>query len=82
VGQVVRDKPGARERAVAPARTSVAGPAAPALPTLGEALFATDMTPRDGAAAPRRTSRSVLVLVPRVPGSYRLLPGGLDGAAR
>ena len=60
-----------------------AGPAAVRLPTLGEAMFGLDLTPakakvaEEGAASVRQQgkhARAVLLLIPRVPEVYRLLP--------
>jgi hypothetical protein len=51
------------------------GPRAPRLPTLGEAmLMSTRPSPNDAAAAPARTTRAIVVLIPRLPDEYRLLP--------
>jgi hypothetical protein len=54
-----------------------AGPDAPLLSTLGEALFAAAMPStklNDEPEPVRRTARSLLVLIPRVPSEYRVLP--------
>jgi hypothetical protein len=56
-----------------------AGPQAPHLPTLGESLFsapqpATTATGENEERAEKRSTRAVLVLIPRVPSGYRMLP--------
>lgn len=56
-----------------------AGPAAPLLPTIGEALFAAPLPPTpttnpEATSTGRKTLRAVLVLIPRAPGEYRLFP--------
>lgn len=53
------------EHAAAP--SDATGPAPPTLPTLGELMLGSDPDPRTG-----RRARVVLVLVPRVPGEFRL----------
>jgi hypothetical protein len=51
----------------------VFGPPAPPVPTLGEALLTTLGAP--SRQLPRRDYRAVVLLIPRVPEVYRLLPG-------
>lgn len=54
------------------ARIVAAGPAGPRLPTLGEAML---MSSRQASPeGPKRTTRAVVVLIPRLPEEYRLLP--------
>lgn len=85
VGEVVRNgsgNPGSQavrastESGPPSAGPAGAGPQAPLLPTLGEALFAAALPPLDPEATPvvRRNVRAMLVLIPRAPGEYRLIP--------
>jgi hypothetical protein len=87
VGEVVRGNTGRGEAADSSGLPSTpgmagptgAGPQAPLLPTLGEAMFAAprpETTPArdDEQSGSSRSTRAVLVLIPRVPSGYRMLP--------
>lgn len=58
-----------------------AGPIAPTVPTLGESLFGIERGPvsADGEQREPTGARALVVLVPRVPAAFRLLPSVTPG---
>jgi hypothetical protein len=56
------------------------GPPAPPVPTLGEALLTT--LGASSSQLPRNDLRAIVLLIPRLPDSYRLLPSDKNLAAR
>lgn len=83
LGEVVRDAPSsdrraAREPSAEVRDASAAGPGGAMVPTLGEALFGIERGrfSADGREQPvhRPASRAIVVLIPRVPSVYQLIP--------